>query len=75
MAARDREVRKVIEVARVTIIRLPSNPTFPTTQPNRRYIITPSMVRMEGVKTPAKVLSPVDFTGLTLFLILFSKLK
>ncbi len=33
------------------------------------------MVRMEGVKTPAKVLSPVDLTGLTLFLILFSKLK
>ena len=74
MAAKESEVRKVMEVAKVTIIRLPNNPTFPTTQPNRRYIITPSMVRMEGVKTPAKVLSPADFTAPALFLILFSKL-
>jgi hypothetical protein len=75
IAARDREVRKVIEVARLTIIRLPNNPTLPTTQPNRRYIITPRIVRIDGVKTPAKVLSPEDFTGLTVFLFLFPKLQ
>jgi hypothetical protein len=75
IAAREREVRKVIEVARLTIIRLPNNPTLPTTQPNRRYIITPRIVRIDGVKTPAKVLSPEDLTGLTFFLFLFPKLQ
>jgi len=38
-------------------------------------MITPSIVRMEGVNTPAKVLSPVDLTGFTFLLVEFSKLK
>lgn len=34
---------------------VPNSPAFPTTQPKRIYIMTPKMVRMEGVKTPSKV--------------------
>ena len=34
---------------------VPKSPEFPTTQPNRMYMITPSMVKIDGVKTPAKV--------------------
>jgi hypothetical protein len=30
-------------------------PIFPTTHPKRKYIITPIMVSIDGVKTPAKV--------------------
>jgi hypothetical protein len=60
MEAMDSEVKNVIEVARVTISRVPSNPTLPTTHPNRRYMITPKMVRIEGVKTPPNVFSPAD---------------
>ena len=33
----------------------PIKPALPTTQPKRIYIITPKMVSIEGVKTPAKV--------------------
>lgn len=32
----------------------PHSPAFPTTHPNLRYMITPSMVRMDGVNTPPK---------------------
>jgi hypothetical protein len=31
------------------------NPTVPTTQPRRRYIITPTIVKIVGVKTPSNV--------------------
>ena len=56
--AMDRAVRKVMEVAKVTMISVPISPTLPTTQPKRRYMITPRTVSMEGVKTPPKVLRP-----------------
>lgn len=32
----------------------PIRPAWPTTHPKRMYIITPRMVRIEGVNTPAK---------------------
>jgi hypothetical protein len=50
----------------VTIIKVPRRPTFPTTQPKRRYIITPRIVSMDGVKTPPKVPSPLDFPACAL---------
>jgi len=66
MAEIDKEVRKVIEVERVTIANVPSKPTLPTTQPKRRYIITPKIVRIDGVYTPPNVPKPelsVDVTS------------
>ena len=51
-------VRNVIEVARVTMTRVPPQPTLATTQPKRRYMITPKIVRIEGVYTPPKVPKP-----------------
>ena len=51
-------VRNVIELATVTMIREVVNPTFPTIHPKRRYMTTPMMVRMLGVKTPWKVPKP-----------------
>ncbi len=56
--AMDRAVRKVMDVAKVTMISVPIRPTLPTTQPKRRYMITPRTVSMEGVKTPSKVFKP-----------------
>ena len=67
----DKLVKKVIEVAKVTIIKVPIKPTFPTTQPNLRYIITPSMVRIEGVNTPPKVPKPELLGMIALFGITF----
>ena len=57
MDAMDNEVRKVIEVANVTMISVPISPTLPTTQPKRKYMITPKTVSMDGVNTPPKVFS------------------
>ncbi len=57
IAAIDKAVRNVIKVESVTIINVPERPTFPTTHPNLKYIITPRIVRIEGVKTPPKVFS------------------
>lgn len=54
-AESDSPVRKVIEVAIVTINSVPANPTLPSTQPKRRYMITPRIVRMLGVNTPLNV--------------------
>lgn len=34
---------------------VPKSPALPTTQPRRRYRITPKIVNMEGVNTPPKV--------------------
>jgi hypothetical protein len=31
---------------------MPVSPATPATQPKRRYMITPNMVNIEGVKTP-----------------------
>jgi len=42
----------------VTMTRVPRSPTLPTTHPNRRYMITPRIVRIDGVKTPPKVPRP-----------------
>ena len=73
MDAMDSEVRKVIEVAKVTIISVPISPTLPTTHPKRKYIITPKTVRMEGVNTPPNVFNPFDvFTGSFLIVLFFN---
>lgn len=58
MEAMESAVKKVIEVPKVTIISVPISPTLPTTHPKRRYIITPTTVRIDGVKTPPKVFKP-----------------
>tara|TARA_R110002096_G_scaffold386418_2_gene580452 strand:+ start:178072 stop:178335 length:264 start_codon:yes stop_codon:yes gene_type:complete len=75
MAAIDKEVRKVIAVDNTTIIKLPIRPTFPTTQPNLRYIITPRMVSKEGVKTPPKVLSLISVPFLKMALKFYDDAK
>jgi hypothetical protein len=55
IAAIDKAVRNVIEVEIITIANVPISPTLPTTQPKRKYIITPKIVSIDGVKTPPKV--------------------
>jgi hypothetical protein len=50
-------VHVVIRKATIIISHAPSKPAFPTTQPSLRYMITPSIVRRVGVKTPPKVLN------------------
>jgi hypothetical protein len=55
MAERLKEVRSVMRLAIKTIMRVFNKPTCPRTQPNLKYIITPSMVRIVGVKTPRNV--------------------
>jgi hypothetical protein len=54
----DSPVRNVIAVDMVTMSRVSGRPTFPNTHPNLRYMITPRIVRMLGVKTPLKVPNP-----------------
>ncbi|AHM58689.1 hypothetical protein D770_02085 [Flammeovirgaceae bacterium 311] len=51
----DSDVRKVMEVDSVTIIKVPIRLTFPTTQPKRKYMNTPRIVNNEGVNTPPNV--------------------
>ena len=48
-------VQSVILFARTIIAIAPSRPALPTTQPKRKYIITPSIVSTSGVNTPPKV--------------------
>jgi hypothetical protein len=48
-------VMKVMALASTTISSVRTRPTWPRTQPKRRYIMTPRMVRSVGVKTPRKV--------------------
>jgi len=74
----ERAVKNVIAVEMVTIRRVPIRPTFPTTHPNLRYMITPKMVSIDGVNTPPNVLKPVsdDFrtsslSGNSFFILLF----
>jgi hypothetical protein len=68
MADIDKEVRKVMVVERVTISKVPINPTLPTTQPNLRYMITPQIVSKDGVKTPPKVPSLAEPAFFILFI-------
>ena len=42
-------VKKVMREERVTMMMVWVRPTLPTTQPARRYMTTPRMVRMLGV--------------------------
>jgi hypothetical protein len=51
----DKAVHKVIRNDTIIISQVPSSPALPTTQPILKYIITPSIVRIEGVKTPENV--------------------
>jgi hypothetical protein len=51
-------VKNVTEVASVTITTVQNGPTVPRTQPNRRYITTPKIVRILGVNTPLNVPNP-----------------
>jgi hypothetical protein len=60
MAEIDSPVKKVIEVEIVTMRKVGQSPTWPTTQPKRKYIITPRIVKIEGVNTPPKVPNPED---------------
>ena len=45
-------VRNVIVLPMVTMTREVARPTWPSIHPKRRYITTPMIVRMLGVKTP-----------------------
>jgi len=63
IAAIESAVSAVIDVQIVTMISVFARPTFPTTQPNRRYMITPRIVRIDGVNTPAKVPNPLSPTS------------
>lgn len=47
----------------VTIARVPIKPALPTTQPKRKYMITPKIVNIEGVKTPPNVPNPVAWAA------------
>jgi hypothetical protein len=75
MEAMDKPVKKVMLVERVTMIKVPIRPTFPTTQPKRRYMITPKMVRIEGVKTPPKVPNPLLLALVLFVAAFFTKVK
>ncbi len=68
VAAMESPVRNVTLVARVTMSRVSGNPILPSTQPNRRYMMTPRIVRMLGVKTPLKVPKPAGCVAVELFL-------
>jgi len=48
-------VINVMELERRTIQIVIGSPTFPTTQPKRRYMIKPRIVNTLGVYTPRKV--------------------
>ena len=55
----DRPVRKVIALDMVTMTIAAKIPTWPTTHPMRRYMMTPQIVRMLGMKTPLNVPNPL----------------
>ena len=61
----ERAVKNVIDVESVTIKKVPLSPTFPTTHPKRRYMMTPSIVRIDGVNTPPNVDNPGRSAGLS----------
>ena len=53
----DNAVQSVMPNEIIMINHAPSSPPLPTTHPNLKYIITPSMVKSVGVNTPPKVLN------------------
>ena len=55
MADIDNAVQREIENEMRIISHAPNRPALPTTQPKRKYIITPSIVSKVGVNTPPKV--------------------
>ena len=55
MLETERPVITVITWETPRMISAPPRPELPTTQPMRRYITTPRIVRMLGVNTPEKV--------------------
>ena len=55
MAEREMLVRTEIVLARSRIRRASPSPALPTTNPILKNRMMPRMVRMLGVKTPAKV--------------------
>jgi len=64
MADKERVVKIEMPLARHRIISARPNPAEPTTNPRRKKKMIPSIVRMLGVKTPAKVPRvPVFATG------------
>ena len=54
-AEKAKVVMTVMALARTTTRKTRMRPRCPTSHPVRRYMITPRMVRMVGVKTPTKV--------------------
>ena len=54
-------VATVMLKANTMMPQAPSKPALPTTQPSRRYMMTPRMVSNVGVNTPPKV--PNFFMG------------
>lgn len=52
MDATDKPVVTEITWANKTMPIVPSRPAFPRTQPKRWYMITPRIVKIEGVNTP-----------------------
>lgn len=51
-------------VAIVTMIRVPVRPACPSTHlRKRRYMMTPRMVRIDGVKTPPNVPRPCSLSA------------
>jgi hypothetical protein len=61
IAGMESAVHRVIEKEMTMINQAPTRPAFPTTQPKRRYMMTPKMVSRVGVKTPPKVPNFVIF--------------
>ena len=58
MAESDRLVRVVMILAARTIASACNKPAWPTTWPKRRNMITPRIVSVQGVNTPANVPKP-----------------
>ena len=54
-ADRESAVTAVMAFEKTTMARAPKRPAWPTTQPIRRYMMTPRIVSAVGVKTPRKV--------------------
>ena len=55
MADRDRLVKKVMVFDAAIITNAESTPACPTTYPRRKNMITPRIVNVQGVNTPANV--------------------
>ena len=63
----ERPVRNVIALPIATMKSAAARPTLPSIQPKRRYITTPMIVRMLGVKTPWNVPNPYPVEPLSCF--------